>query len=164
MLERRVVKLVLLVTFVVVSLFGTPAAVNADDRKHVALLDFEGPRSASVRGDVMRLAATRCWIASPSKLDGRSVREFAVDHDIDLVIAGAIEKRGHEYQIRIRFLRGTTGRPIGGATATVRQPAMDRVTKRRVERELVRALATIPPRPSEAVDAPEGLTRSYVAP
>lgn len=119
------------------------------DRKHVAVLDFDGPRSVSVRGEVVRLAAATCWVSSSSNLDGRSVRDFAADHDLDLVIEGSIEKRGHEHQVRIRFLRGTTGKPIRVATAPLHQLAFDRTTRRRIERELARALAAIPPRPSD---------------
>jgi len=122
---------------------------HADDRKHVALLDFEGPRSASLRGEIMRIAAAKCWVSSSSKLDGRSLRDFAFDHDVDLVIEGSVERRGREYQVRIRFLRGTTGKAITTATAAVHQPVLDRAARRRVERELARALAAIPPRPND---------------
>jgi hypothetical protein len=119
---------------------------HADDRKHVALLEFEGPRATNIRGDVMRMAATKSWVSSSSSLDGRSVREFAIEHDVDLVVEGAVQKRGRRYQIRIRFLRGSTGRAITTATASLHKPALDRLSRRRIEYELVKALAALPPR------------------
>jgi hypothetical protein len=126
-------------------------AAHADNRKHVAILEFDGPRAANVRGDVMRLVAGKSWVSSSSKLDGRTVREFALDHDVEIVVLGTVEKRRREYHVRIRFLRGATGDTVIRTSVTVRQPALDRQARRRVERDLVRALAAVPARPDDDV-------------
>jgi hypothetical protein len=138
-----------LVVFAILALVANPRSGSAEEPKHIALLEFEGPKAVSVRGDVMRIAATRGWVTSASKLDGRSVQEFAEDYEIELVIAGTIEKRARDYRIRIRFVRGDTGATVGRLVSAVKQPSVDAPTKKRVERELARVLKAIPARASD---------------
>jgi hypothetical protein len=125
----------------------------ADERKHIALLDFGGPHGSTVRGKVMRVAGTRCWIASASKLEGRTVREFARDHALDLVVDGVVEQHGSHYRVRIRILRGATGRAIAGISALLRQPTLDRATELRFEHALLHALARLPARSGDETES-----------
>jgi hypothetical protein len=117
--------------------------VRAEDRKLIAFLKFVGPSGEGVRREVMQLAAAHVRIASSAKLDGRSIRDFAVEHGLDLVVQGTVRERERGYRIRICVLRGTTGRPIAGVTANVPQAALDDETRWRVERGLVRALTNL---------------------
>ena len=137
-----------LVMLVIVAIAMTGGVSRASNRRHIALLDFAGPKAVSVRGDVMRIAATRGWVSSATRLDGRTMREFAEDYELDLVVEGAIVKRGQAFEIRIRFVRGSTGRSIHTMQVATRKPVLDHAAKKRVERELVRALAAIPARQS----------------
>jgi hypothetical protein len=121
-------------------LLALAAPVHAGGRKQVAILEFGGPRAASVRGEVVRLAAASSYVSSVSKLDGRTVRELALDLELDVVVLGDVEQRGREYHLRLRYVRGSTGRTILETTATLREPVLDPETRKRVERDLRRAL------------------------
>lgn len=121
-------------------------AAHADARRHVALLELAGPHGSAIRGELLRIAAAKCWVSSASTLDGRSVRELANEHDLDLVVEGIVKRRGRGYQIQIRFVRGSDGRALAGTTIVVQQPLLDRASRQRIERALARALAAVPPR------------------
>jgi hypothetical protein len=144
--QARDVLLGVTVKTVVALLLALATPAIADDRKHVAVLEFVGPGGANVRGEVVRLAATKSWVSSSSNLDGRTVREFALDHDVELVVQGNVEKRGRDYRISIWFVRGSTGETIGRTFSSLRQPVLDRASHKRVERDFHRALAAIPGR------------------
>ena len=118
-------------------------AVRGAKRELIAFLEFVGPSSETLRGEIMRLAAASFRIVSSARLDGLSVREFALDHALDVVVQGGITRREHGHAIRVRFLRGATGRLIASATASVRQPALDSEARERLQRALARTLSTI---------------------
>ncbi|MBA3499126.1 MAG: hypothetical protein M4D80_15945 [Myxococcota bacterium] len=123
--------------------------VHGGERTHVAVLEFDGPGGTNVRGDVVRIAASRVWVSSDSKLDGRTVRELASDLDVEMVVQGHVEKHGRNYRIQIRFVHAMTGQTIARTISIGREPKLDPKARKRLERDLARALATIPTRPDD---------------
>jgi hypothetical protein len=77
--------------------------VRGAERRLIAFMEFFGPGNATVRGEIMRLAAASFLIVSSASLEGRFVREFARDHALDVVVQGKITRRGRGYTIRIAF-------------------------------------------------------------
>jgi hypothetical protein len=125
------------------------AASAAADRRRIAVLDFVGQDATKIRGEVLRVAATRSWVVSESTLEGKTLTDFAVEHDVDMIVQGIVEKRGRGHSTRLRFVEAVTGRLVGSVTTKTRKPALDRSTAQRIDRELVRALSKLHPRPPD---------------
>jgi hypothetical protein len=133
------VKLALLAVLVALA---TPA--HADEPTQIAVLEFDGPGAANVRGEVVRIAAAQAWVSSVSRLAGRTLHELASDLDVAMVVQGQIEKLGPSYRIQIRFVRAATGQTIARTISKGREPKLDLKTRRRLERDLARALVILP--------------------
>lgn len=138
-------------------------SARAEEPRLIALLEFLGPGGAIVRGEIMQLAAANFRVASTAKLAGLPVRDFALDHGLDVVVQGTVRKREGGYQIRVRFHGGATGRAIGGVTARVGEPALDRDAKSRIQRELGRILSALVPS-STADETPGAATHPGTSP
>jgi len=146
----------LAIAIAALAVLGAGRAAEAEGRKRVVVLDFEGPKGEKFHDDLVRLikkthtvVPTDKWNGAASQLDAgavsdKNVKKVARKLKIDAVVEGRIEKRRDEFIIRIKLRAGRSGQLIGDSIDTkANGPRIDGRAQKDLRDELVGAIDNV---------------------
>ena len=138
---------------VVVALLWFANIATADDRKRLAVLDFEGDEAEEIQKSFVKFLkkshtviksekwATAAEELGATKVNEKNVKKVAKKLKVDGIITGNVEKRRDEYIIRIKLRAGSSGNLVGSQiNLKTDAPKLNKTAKTDIEDELYGAI------------------------
>jgi len=135
-------------------LVGFASIANAAP-KRVAVLSFEGPSAAKIRGELIKLVQKKHRITSleswnktaktlsATKITPANVKKVARKLGVDAVIEATVIKRRDGFRVRLRLREGTTGRAFDELSLTTTGMRFDKASLRDIRDELIDVISTL---------------------
>ncbi len=150
------------------TLFLVPTEASAQE-KQIVVLKFTGPRSAGIRGGVIKVVKRAADLVGQAKfarqqrklrarsLSDENIAKVARNMGLDGVLVGKVQRRGGKYRLRLELHAGADGAVVETVTVTLgRRPRLTKRAERLVRNKINRAIADLPPlEEEEAADEGE---------
>jgi hypothetical protein len=147
---------ILAIAIAVLAMLGAGRIAQAEGRKRVVVLDFDGPKGEKFHDDLVRLikkthtvVPTDKWNGAASQLDAgavsdKNIKKVARKLKIDAIVEGKVEKRRDEFIIRLKLRAGRSGQLIGDSIDTKADgPRIDGRAQKDLRDELVGAIDNV---------------------